>query len=217
MLSGALGTATTRNQSLKIRAGGNDLDVVTCLTDQGCQEVTVFSRRKKNRFHVVWAVRGLPPAEEKLGPWHYVDQSKPDLQVYATKSVYRGAKATEVFAVCGPGKKLKTEHKPDARPSNTGGSESAEDAHDARRASQRKADETMESRNADDETEKEEGDRSPQRAKALEASVEQEPLAEDEITHALRTGWVRVDQKGNGDCAFRCVAAARHYNCTGDC
>ncbi|CAE7427449.1 L96 [Symbiodinium sp. CCMP2592] len=239
----ALSTANTRNQSLKIRAGGgNDLgvlrletdgvphspivieaqtprlwereDVVTFLSDQGWQDVTVFGRRKKNRFHVVWTVRGLSPVEEKLGPWHYVDRSKPDLQVYATKTVYRGAKATEVFAVSGPGKKLKTEHKPDAPPSNTGGSGRAEDAHDARRTPQRDASEILEARDADADVENEERDRSPRRVK--EASAEPEPFAEDEITHALRNGWVRVDQKGTGDCAFRCVAAARHYNSTGE-
>ena len=147
----ALATATSRSQSLKIRAGGgSDLgvlrletdcipegpivveaqtpraweqeDVAAFLSDQGWQELRVFHRRKRSRNCAVWSLRGLPPSEEKLGPWHYVDQNKPDLQVFATKTVFRGARPTEVFAAQGPRKKRRTAQK-DKAPisSNAGG------------------------------------------------------------------------------------------------
>ena len=230
----ALATANTRNQSLKIRAGGgSDLgvprldtdgvpntpivieaqtprpweseDVQRFLSDQGWQELTVLSRRKRNKFHVLWTVRGLPPTEETCGPWHYVDQGKPELQVYAAKTVFRGAKATEIFAVTAPSKRFKPEQTPAVQTGK--GVEAEGDAHDARSV-------IKETRPAADDAEQSERDRSPRRKAPAAPAQNPQAEAEDEITQALRSGWVRMDQKGDGDCAFRCVAAARHFNAT---
>ena len=221
----ALATATSRNQSLKIRAGGgSDLgvlrletdcipegpivveaqtprtweqeDVATFFSDQGWQELRVFHRQKRNRNCAVWSLRGLPPSEEKLGPWHYVDQNKPDLQVFATAQ--------------GPSKKLRTAQK-DKAPigSNAGGKDGEAEDREV------PGDEAMRPQPFEDDPQADR-DRSPRRTKAQGTTPEQEPLAEDEITQAMREGWSRVDQKGTGDCAFRCIAAARHFRSTGE-
>ena len=38
----------------------------------------------------------------------------------------------------------------------------------------------------------------------------------NEIAQARRKGWTEVDLKGNGDCAFRCIAAAREFFDSGE-
>ena len=37
-------------------------------------------------------------------------------------------------------------------------------------------------------------------------------LEVDEVAQARREGWEEVNLKGNGDCAFRCIAVAREFS-----
>ena len=107
----SLAAANDRNQSLKIRAGGgNDLGVLRLPSDsvpvgpcvlkaqvprswenadidaffkeQGWQEIQVFNRIRKTKQGAFWTLKGLPPEDARDSPWHYVDDSNPDLQVY---------------------------------------------------------------------------------------------------------------------------------------
>ena len=105
----------------------------------------------------------------------------------------RKPKVSDVFQVKGPPKRffLKNETSEQAKPKVT----------------------DLEDMEVDEGHEDPEGDEKEAAKVPATPGVEDVPVVPeaDEIAQARREGWAEVDLKGNGDCAFRCIAAAREF------
>ena len=70
----------------------------------------------------------------------------------------------------------------------------------------------------EDESDDEQRDRcrSPKSRVPKPTDVAKEPLVSSEVDDSIQQVWSRRNQGGTGDCAFRCLAAAVHWNSTGE-
>ena len=161
---------------------------------QGWKEVFCIARKRHGKKDIRWIFKGFPPlggADSATSVvWQYCDKDDPRLHIHVSKAPPKGPKASEIVEVRGPPKKFflnDTKSKP---------SENKEDVM-----------------NVDEETSLLEGEAGQTREAGTDAANDTSPAfpEADEVAQAMREGWVEVNQKGNGDCAFRSIAAAREY------
>ena len=175
-------------------------EITSFFSSQGWKEVVCVTSKwpdKKAKKGVQWTLKGFPPVgggdTENVTVWQYCDQDDPKLHIHVTKAPPRKPKVSDEFSGKGPPKKffLKNETSEQAKPKVI-------DLEDM---------------------EVEEGHEDPEGDEKEAAKVPATPCVEDvpvvpeanEIAQARREGWTEVDLKGNGDCTFRCIAAAREF------
>ena len=175
-------------------------EVTSFFSSQGWTQVVCITRKwpgKKAKKGALWILKGFPPVgggdTEHVTVWQYCDQDDSKLHIHVTKAPPRKPKVSDEFLVKGPPKKfiLKNETSQQAKPK-------APDLEDME----------VEEGHADPE-----GDENEAAEVPATPALEDVPLVPeaDEIAQARREGWEEVDLKGNGDCAFRCIAAAREF------
>ena len=190
--------------------------------------VKVLTRKKVQGRDFKWVVRALPPLDQgdpSRTSWHYVDAASGDLQIHIVKAAPRVPKVQTTYPVKPPRKRFHFDptedidnqgQLPDTQMDPDTDTESTSAAQNGgnKRVRQNIAEQPRE--------------RSPRRGyqnrevlididkeEPPGASIGPSQLQPSEVQVAETKGWISIDQKGTGDCGFRSVAAAVHYQNTG--